>query len=70
MSDTKPKPLNFYTDEELISEAKSLYAMIYVAECFNASDHLRYEAACEALALRGYVINETNMIEIEKDDNE
>ena len=58
------KPLIYYTNEEVISEARSLHAGIYVNDCFRAGDIYRYENICELLAKRGYIINEVSYIEI------
>ena len=64
------KPLMYYTDEELISEAKSVYEGIYVSDCYSSSDIMRYDSICSVLYNRGYVINEIKSIEIEKDDDD
>jgi hypothetical protein len=43
-----------WADEELMQEARCLYASIFTTECFGTRDCLRYDIVCGILEERGY----------------
>jgi hypothetical protein len=65
----QPKPLMYYTDTELIEEAKGLYDAIDNYDCYRISDLIRYQAICDILTEKGYKIEEVKTIEIEKKED-
>ena len=61
------KELKDYTDDELRTEARSLYQAIYVIDCLSVKDLVFFELACRELERRGYTVMEQKNLVVEKD---
>lgn len=60
------KSIKEQTDKELINLVNGLFDSLYITECFGTKDMLLYEAGCRELEKRGYQVNETKKLSIEK----
>jgi hypothetical protein len=57
------------TDKDLIEKAKNLHALIYVHDCYSASDVREYVKTEQELRKRGYTCDVIETLEITKDDD-
>ena len=55
------------SNTDLKNEAKDLYNLINIAECFSARDVTRYGAICKELEARGYKLSEHKTLFINKE---
>lgn len=54
------------TVKRLKDIAESCYQSIYISECYGSKDCVNYTLACNELERRGYAVNESKYITIEK----
>lgn len=67
---TQTKKLTEWTDEELISYAKSLHESVNNIDCFGVNDLRIFEALRQELSRRGYEFHEHTHLEIVKEDDD
>ena len=53
-------PYKDVSSKNLIDELQQLYSAIYISECFNTKDMVRFYKAIQELEKRGYKVDETN----------
>jgi len=56
------KKLESMSWAEMQAEAKELYSLVYVTECFNPRDLIRLQLLLEALRKRGWVTKESSSL--------